>query len=229
MCVAIAGAARVSPPALVAEGGSGRGRGRSGSLRRPPAAPNGRPAAAPITRSSAGRGARHRRRLRQRRRARPSTARWTSLVETRQFLNSRCSHRQRTCSPNAPRRSEERAGTRHRVGDGRLRLRPRRRGADGGVESRYRPIAGVVEAWEAAASWCVRRAFALGSTCAPRTVLPRSGGLLGRMLLPCPLGAGGRIGSGRQWWSWILLEDAVAGYLSRSRAASRGRSQLSPP
>jgi len=72
-------------------------------------------------------------------------------------------------------------------------------------------LAEVVEAWEAAAD----PARAAGSRVVHmRTthVLSRRGGLLGRMLRPFRLGAGGRIGSGRQWWSWILLEDAAAGY-----------------
>lgn len=42
-------------------------------------------------------------------------------------------------------------------------------------------------------------------------VLGRDGGALQRMLLPFQLGAGGRLGSGRQWMSWISLEDAVRG------------------
>jgi uncharacterized protein len=40
-------------------------------------------------------------------------------------------------------------------------------------------------------------------------VLARDGGALGRMLLPFRLGVGGRIGNGRQWMSWITLEDVV--------------------
>jgi len=40
-------------------------------------------------------------------------------------------------------------------------------------------------------------------------VLNPSGGALGKMLLPFQLGAGGRLGSGRQWMSWISREDWV--------------------
>jgi uncharacterized protein len=40
-------------------------------------------------------------------------------------------------------------------------------------------------------------------------VLAREGGALGKMLPAFRLGLGGRMGSGRQWMSWIALEDAV--------------------
>jgi len=49
-----------------------------------------------------------------------------------------------------------------------------------------------------------------------RTVLTRSGivldahgGALARMLLPFKLGLGGKQGSGKQWMSWIALDDEV--------------------
>jgi uncharacterized protein (TIGR01777 family) len=53
-------------------------------------------------------------------------------------------------------------------------------------------------------------------------VLGRDGGALQRMLPPFQLGAGGRIGSGRQWMSWISLEDVVRGirFLAESAAMS---------
>lgn len=35
------------------------------------------------------------------------------------------------------------------------------------------------------------------------------GGALERMLTPFRLGLGGPLGRGRQWWSWVALEDAV--------------------
>jgi uncharacterized protein (TIGR01777 family) len=41
-------------------------------------------------------------------------------------------------------------------------------------------------------------------------VLDSSGGTLGQMLLPFKLGAGGRIGDGKQYMSWISLPDHLA-------------------
>jgi uncharacterized protein (TIGR01777 family) len=40
-------------------------------------------------------------------------------------------------------------------------------------------------------------------------VLDAHGGALQRMLPPFRMGLGGRLGSGRQWMSWIHLEDLV--------------------
>jgi len=40
-------------------------------------------------------------------------------------------------------------------------------------------------------------------------VLSRRGGALGKMLTPFKMGVGGKIGDGRQWMSWIDVEDMV--------------------
>jgi hypothetical protein len=42
-------------------------------------------------------------------------------------------------------------------------------------------------------------------------VLSAQGGALGKMLTPFRLGLGGRMGPGRQWWSWIHVNDIVSG------------------
>jgi uncharacterized protein len=44
-------------------------------------------------------------------------------------------------------------------------------------------------------------------------VLARGGGALARMRLPFRLGLGGMMGSGRQYMSWIALEDVVGAFL----------------
>lgn len=41
-------------------------------------------------------------------------------------------------------------------------------------------------------------------------VLAKNGGALPRMALPFRLGAGGRLGSGKQWMSWVALDELVA-------------------
>jgi uncharacterized protein (TIGR01777 family) len=40
-------------------------------------------------------------------------------------------------------------------------------------------------------------------------VLAKQGGALKRLVLPFRLGLGGRVGSGRQWMSWVSLQDEV--------------------
>jgi uncharacterized protein (TIGR01777 family) len=41
-------------------------------------------------------------------------------------------------------------------------------------------------------------------------ILAREGGALPKMLTPFRLGVGGRLGSGKQWMSWVTLKDVVA-------------------
>jgi uncharacterized protein (TIGR01777 family) len=61
-------------------------------------------------------------------------------------------------------------------------------------------------------------------------VLGRKGGVLKRLLLPFRLGVGGRIGSGRQWMSWITLEDEVAAILhALTTTTLRGATNLTAP
>jgi len=69
-------------------------------------------------------------------------------------------------------------------------------------------LAGVCRDWEAAADPAREAGIRVVH---PRTgvVLSRSGGALGEMLPFFRLGLGGRIGSGRQWMSWITLHDEV--------------------
>lgn len=69
-------------------------------------------------------------------------------------------------------------------------------------------LAGVCREWE--------RATAAASNAGIRVVhlrtglvLAKDGGALPRMVTPFKLGAGGKIGSGRQYMSWIDLEDEV--------------------
>jgi len=73
-------------------------------------------------------------------------------------------------------------------------------------------LARVCEAWEAEAA----HAEALGvRVVRMRTgVVLGPGGALGRMQTPFKLLIGGPLGLGRQWLSWIHLDDAVAAYLA---------------
>ena len=70
-------------------------------------------------------------------------------------------------------------------------------------------LADTSRAWEAAA----RPAIDAGIRVAflrIGIVLSPAGGALARMLLPYRMGLGGPLGDGRQYWSWIVLDDLVA-------------------
>jgi uncharacterized protein (TIGR01777 family) len=69
-------------------------------------------------------------------------------------------------------------------------------------------ITDVVRAWEAetepAAAAGIRVALIRSGL-----VMPRGGPAFGRLVQLTKLGLGGPLGSGRQWWPWITLEDEV--------------------
>ncbi len=69
--------------------------------------------------------------------------------------------------------------------------------------------ANLCRAWEEAALAVEQQGVRV---CLLRTglILSESGGLLGRMLLPFKLGLGARLGDGRQWMSWVHIDDYVA-------------------
>jgi uncharacterized protein (TIGR01777 family) len=69
-------------------------------------------------------------------------------------------------------------------------------------------LADVVAAWEDGTS-AAREAGIRTATIRSTLVLAAHGGALRRMLPLFRLGLGGRMGSGRQWWSWITLQDHV--------------------
>lgn len=69
-------------------------------------------------------------------------------------------------------------------------------------------IAGMVQAWEAATAPAAAAGIRVVHA---RTGLPltKDGGALGRMLPVFRFGIGGRLGSGRQYWSWISMTDEL--------------------
>jgi uncharacterized protein len=73
-------------------------------------------------------------------------------------------------------------------------------------------LAGVVRAWEAEAE----RATTGGvRVVVLRTglVFGRGGGSFERLLRPARLGVGGPLGGGRQWWSWVHLDDVAGAFV----------------
>jgi uncharacterized protein len=69
-------------------------------------------------------------------------------------------------------------------------------------------LAGLVRDWEAEAARAADHGIRT-VTLRYGVVLSREGGALAKMLLPFKLGAGGRLGSGKQWMSWVSLADAA--------------------
>jgi uncharacterized protein len=69
-------------------------------------------------------------------------------------------------------------------------------------------LAQVAQQWEAATEPAARAGIRVVSL-RFGVVLSTRGGALAQMLPPFRIGAGGRIGSGKQWMSWIALDDVV--------------------
>ena len=69
-------------------------------------------------------------------------------------------------------------------------------------------LAEVCREWEAACDPARQKGIRVVNS---RTgvVLSSRGGALPRMLTPFKLGLGGRVGSGKQYWSWIAIDDVV--------------------
>jgi uncharacterized protein len=69
-------------------------------------------------------------------------------------------------------------------------------------------LAGLAKEWEAEAL----KAEAIGIRVVLARfgiILAREGGALAKMVAPFKLGVGGRLGSGKQWMSWVTLEDVI--------------------
>jgi uncharacterized protein (TIGR01777 family) len=69
-------------------------------------------------------------------------------------------------------------------------------------------LAGLTHEWEAEAM----KAEALGIRVVLArfgVILARHGGALAKTMLPFKFGAGGRLGPGQQWMSWVMLDDVV--------------------
>lgn len=89
--------------------------------------------------------------------------------------------------------------------------------------------------WEAAAGAAVQHGVQV--ECMRFGLVLGVGGALPMMLLPIRLGVGGRLGSGRQWLSWIHVDDVVRGMahrwqqalLRRDAAPSAGATNFTAP
>lgn len=90
-------------------------------------------------------------------------------------------------------------------------------------------LAGVVRDWEAAAD-PARDAGVRVVHVRTGIVQDPGGGALARILPLFKLGLGGRLGSGRQWWSWVSRDDIVGLYLhALTEGAVRGPMNATAP
>lgn len=70
-------------------------------------------------------------------------------------------------------------------------------------------LAELAERWEAAAQQAEKVFSARAVQLRMSTVITPRGGALKKMLLPFQMGVGGRLGHGRQWMSWVALDDVL--------------------
>jgi uncharacterized protein (TIGR01777 family) len=89
-------------------------------------------------------------------------------------------------------------------------------------------LSGVCREWESAAQPAIDAGI---RTVHARfgIVLSHQGGALKQMLLPFRLGLGGRVGSGKQWWSWVDLQDVVGAILHAIRTKIQGPMNVVSP
>jgi len=71
-------------------------------------------------------------------------------------------------------------------------------------------LCGVCVEWESATALASKKGIRVVN-CRFGIILDAKGGALKKMLPPFRMGVGGKIGSGKQWMSWIALDDVVGG------------------
>ncbi len=71
-------------------------------------------------------------------------------------------------------------------------------------------LAQVCIEWEQATSLAAEKGIRVVNT-RFGIILSKDGGALAKMLTPFRMGIGGRVGSGKQWMSWIALDDVISG------------------
>jgi uncharacterized protein (TIGR01777 family) len=74
-------------------------------------------------------------------------------------------------------------------------------------------LAGVCVEWERATEAAAEQGIRVVNT-RFGIILSADGGALRKMLAPFRLGIGGKVGSGKQWMSWIALDDVIDGIKS---------------
>jgi uncharacterized protein (TIGR01777 family) len=89
-------------------------------------------------------------------------------------------------------------------------------------------LSGVCREWESASQAAANAGI---RTVQARfgIVLSSRGGALKPMLMPFRLGLGGRVGSGKQWWSWVDLQDVVGALLHAIKTNLQGPMNIVSP